>query len=72
MERSLLYHYLKEKNDDKNLKNNILFEIRDDKVTVHEFYKIVRYYIPLMKALSVIKKENPLKKRKYICDNKEI
>lgn len=49
MNNSLLYHYLKEKNDDKFLRNNIIYNDNGKKVTISELYQLVNKHIKEIK-----------------------
>ena len=62
MGKSLLYQYLKEKNNNKYLRNNIIYEDEARKITVHDLYRHVNRILPLIKVskLAVNNTTNPL------------
>ena len=62
MGKSLLYQYLKEKNNNKYLRNNIIYEDEARKITGHDLYRHVNRILPLIKVskLAVNNTTNPL------------
>ena len=49
MSNSLLYQYLKEKNDNKFIKNNIIYNDNGRKITINDFYRLVNNHIKEIK-----------------------
>lgn len=59
MSNSLLYQYLKEKNDNKFIRNNIIYNDNDRKITINELYRLVNNHIKEIKRYKYKYINNP-------------